>query len=408
MKKILYMASIFALLFTSCDPMEDVYDEVDKANADELADQKFFSDKTLITNGYELTEADFALSSNEDVAKYKNFSKYATAADNLADILTNKKLYGEAGIEYTVIYNFYRGSLSYLGDYLDFLEELAAIDSYTLSTADYDSMGTGNDEPGKYNNFSGSTPAEDYLPNFLLGKYPDAVDGDELAITYKFYDGSVSEITEFWAFDGSVWAESSKSAPEVPSDVEIYELVSADYDSMGAPGKYNNFSSSDAPESYLPNFLGQKFPYALEGDKIAPIYKYYDGGVESRMKEYTLTDGVWVEYSSTIDASALVAFKDKAWVFVPPIKFIKSEKAATEQYTLVDADYALVGNGNYKNFDVRDGKGEADEAVVIAKLTMILKANFELVVGNVYEVTYDIYDGANGTATMKLEAVEDN
>lgn len=404
MKKILYMASIFALLFTSCDPMEDVYDEVDKANADELADQKFFSDKTLITNGYELTEADFALSSNEDVAKYKNFSKYATAADNLADILTNKKLYGEAGIEYTVIYNFYRGSLSYIGDYLDFLEELAGIESYELKDADYEALGY-----GQYKNFDYKVDVPTVLAGFLLGKYPDAVEGDERAITYVYYDsGDKNDVTEFWTFDGSVWTESDKAAPDAPSGVDIYELVAADYDLMGAPGKYNNFSSSDAPEDYLPNFLGVKFPFALDGDKIATVYKYYSGSTETKMKEYTLTDGVWVEYSSAIDASALVAFKDKVWVFVPPIKFIKSEKAATEQYTLVDADYALVGNGNYKNFDVRDGKGEADEAVVIAKLTMILKANFELVVGNVYEVSYDIYDGANSVATMKLEAVEDN
>lgn len=404
------MASFLALFFTACDPMEDVNEEVDKANADELADQKFFSDKTLIEDGYQLTDADYALSSEDGVKNYKNFSKYAPVADFLPEILTNKKLYGEAGIEYMVMYNFYRGSLSYLGDYLDYLEELAEIDSYTLSTADYDSMGTGDDEPGKYNNFSGSTPPEDYLPNFLLAKYPDATDGDELAVTYKYYDGGVSDITEFWAFDGSVWAESDKAAPEVPSDVTVYELESADYDAMGAPGKYNNFSSSDAPENYLPNFLGEKFPYALDGAKIAPIYKYYAGGgvTETRMKEYAFTNGEWMEYQSTIDATSLVAFKDKVWVFVPPIKLIKSEKAATKTHVLSDADYALVGNGNYKNFDIRDGKGEADEAVIIAKLTKILKANYELVVGDVFDVTYDYYDGSNGSATMTLEAVEDN
>ncbi|NOU61682.1 hypothetical protein [Marinifilum caeruleilacunae] len=413
MKKLLYIASLFSLVFTACDPMEDVYEEVDKANADKLEEERFFSDKTLIENGYELTDADYALSSDEGVQNYKNFSKYAPVADFLPEILDNMKLYGEAGVEYTVKYKFYRGSLSYIYDYLDYLEELAEMDSYTLTTADYDSMGTGDDEPGKYNNFSSSTPAEDYLPNFLLGKFPDAETGDELAVTYKYYDGGVSEITEFWAFDGSVWSESDKQAPEVPSDVTVYELTSSDYDSMGEesgqPGRYNNFSDSTPAENYLSTFLGQKFPYALDGAKYATIYKHYAGGgvTETRMKEYTLTDGEWVEYQSTIDATSLVAYKNRAWVFVPPIKMIESDKTATITYTLTDADYELVGNGRYSNFDIREGKDEESIEVRIEKITKILKANFEVAVGDVFAVTYDYYDGSNGSATITLEAVED-
>ena len=33
----------------------------------------------------------------------------------------------------------------------------------------------------------------------------------------------------------------------------------------GSPGSHDNFSTSDAPENYSPQFLAQKFPYAQEG-----------------------------------------------------------------------------------------------------------------------------------------------
>lgn len=414
MKKLLYMTSLLALTFTSCDPMEDVYDEIDEANAEKLAEEKFLSDKTLIEDGYTLTDADFELSSNENVKKYKNFSASNTAADNLPEILTNKKLYGETGVEYSVSYKYYRGSLSYLRDYQDYLDELALLESYELTTDDYDSMGEESGQPGKYNNFSNSTPAADYLPAFLSEKYPDAENGFSVYVTYKFYDGSVSTVNEFWTYDGTTWAVDTEKelpdVPEVPSDVDIYELTSDDYDSMGAPGKYNNFSSSESPNHYLPIFLGVKFPYAKAGDKMAIVYKYYVGGgvTETQVsKEYNFDGQTWTEYQSTIIASSLVAFKEKVWVFVPPIKFVKTDKVATVEYKLTDTDYELTGDGKYDNFYIKNMTPEQVDAEIIPKITKMLKANFELAVGDVYEVTYSYYDGTNGEAKIKLEAVED-
>jgi len=354
MKKLLYIASFLALTFTACDPMEDTYDELDGL-------REPYTQDIELTLGAE----DYAAIGG-DAAKYKSFSKYDLAADNLPDYFADKYATLETGSSVMVTYAYYRGGLDYLYDYLDYLEELDAITAYTLSTADYDSMGTDSGEPGKYNNFSDDAPAADYLPDFLLGKYPDAADGDELAVTYKYYDGSVSEITEFWAFDGSVWAKTSKSAPEVPEDVTIYELESADYDSMGAPGKYNNFSGSDAPENYLPTFLGIKFAYAVEGEKVAVLYKYYAGGgvTETRAKEYTLTDGVWVEYQSTISMTEQYILTADGWVFDPTIVFTM----VSDDYQMI-VDYSVANNGvtskypdseyyygasaKYSNFDLR-------------------------------------------------------
>jgi len=416
MKKILYMVSLLAVIFAGCDPMEDVYNDLDAKGGD----------KNIQELEYTLTDADYS-AIGDNPAKYKSFSSYDPAADFLPAFLGEKYATLDENSVINVTYMYYQGSLTYLKDYLAYLEDLAAIESYTLSTADYDSMGTGSGEPGQYNNFSSSTPAADYLPDFLLTKYPDAVQGDEVAVTYKYYDGSVSEITEFWAFDGSVWAQSEKVAPEIPDGVTLYELEADDYDSMGTPGKYNNFSSSDAPENYLSTFLGEKFPYAAEGDKIATVYKYYAGGgvTETRAKEYTLTDGVWVEYASTVAKTDQYIRLASGWLFDPTVlytmtsddyqiivDYVKDNVSADYLDSYGTADFYYGAGAHYSNFDLRDGKYDSatfatwDEAVKEGLKTAFLPNKFPEAVAQVegvdvhYIVTFATYDGSNGLYSM--------
>ena len=125
---------------------------------------------------------------------------------------------------------------------LDYLDYLTNADSYELSTADYDSMGESSGQPGKYNNFDSGTPPEDYLPDFMATKYPNAENGDLVLVTYKFYSGAVSNVSEYYGFDGSAWAAVEVDLPE---GVSLYELTTDDYDSMGEeygqPGRYKQF-----------------------------------------------------------------------------------------------------------------------------------------------------------------------
>lgn len=414
MKNILYIASLLLLVFTACDPMEDTYKEIDEANKGKIADEQYFAERTVLDTEYTLVDADYALSTNEGVKKYKNFSSRATAKDNLAQILDAKMVYGKPAVDYKVTYKYYRGSLAYLKDYTKYLEDVAALNSHELSAGDYDSMGTNQGEPGKFDNFSASSPAEDYLPAFLKGKYAAAKTGDIVVVTYKFYEKGkgTKTVTESWQFDGTTWAktDAGPKAPELPTGVKVYELVKNDYTSMGF--KYPNFSGSAKPTDYLPTFLKVKFPYAKEGDKYLVVYKFYaDKKTTNQANEYTLTDGVWTVYSKTVMQVATMSYKmdKKAWAFVPPIKFVKTDEAATVEYTLTDADYALVGNGKYKNFDRREGKADADEAVVVEKLSKILKAQTTVAIteGTVYAVTFTYYDGAKKQGTINLKAVLD-
>jgi len=373
MKKILYMASFLALAFTSCDPMEDTYDELDKLREPYKQDIEFaIADEDYATIG----ELALAVAKTEDekkdaesIGKYKSFSKYVPAANYIPLFLESEYATLELNSSAKVTYKYYQGSLYYLRDYASYIDGIAEMDDYYLSTADYDSMGTGNDEPGKYNNFSSSVSTADYLPDFLLVKYPDAVEDDEQAISFKYYDsGSTTTITEVWAFDGSVWAE--KDAPELPEGVTLYELTSDDYDSMGAPGSHDNFSASDDPAVYLPKFMNIKFAYAAEGDKIATQYRFYKGKIDGKhvtvteLREFTFDGTLWSEYESTIDVTGQYMNTKDGWVFDPTIIFtmVSSDYQMIVDYSIAthgktskypDSEYYYGSSGKYSNFDLR-------------------------------------------------------
>jgi hypothetical protein len=378
MKKLLYMASALALMFTACDPMEDTYDELDNLEGPYTQEIEV-----------EFTEADYATlggiaeaaaktedekKAAQNIAKYKNFSSSIPATKYIPMFLAAEYSTLEEGSVANVTYDYYQGGLTYLYEYEDYVNDLENMESYTLTTADYDSMGEESGEPGKYNNFSSSTPAADYLPDFLLGKYPDAEAGDELAVTYKYYDGSVSNITEFWAFDGSVWAKTEKEAPSIPEDVTLYELTTGDYDSMGEasgqPGRYNNFDSNISPDDYLSTFLKVNFPYAVSGDKMLVQYKFYKGKIDGvhvtvqEFKEFTFDGEMWNEYESTVKMSGQYMMTKDGWVFDPTVMFTMTSAdfqlivdysvathGKTSKYS--DSEYYYGASSKYINFDLR-------------------------------------------------------
>ena len=86
----------------------------------------------------------------------------------------------------------------------------------------------------------------------------------------------------------------------------------------------------------------------------------------------------------------------------------KADEAVTGEAQEVEviteaADYELVGNGNYGNFDVRAGKVEEPEAVRVDKISTILLNNFPSdAEGQKYIVTYNIYNGAAGIWSLAV------
>jgi hypothetical protein len=161
---------------------------------------------------------------------------------------------------------------------------------------------------------------------------------------------------------------------------------------------YPNFSSHDEAAAKIPVTLVDlhKFNPKSAGDIVSAMYELYKGGGVT--KSYTsnfIFDGTSFSKYNNVKGETIQFGHDGAtWV---PDNTIK--------YTLTAADYTLVGNGNYGNFDVRAGKDEETVASRVAKINTILLNNFPSdAEGQKYIVSYNIYNGANGvwqTAVIK-------
>lgn len=404
---------------TSCDPNEDIYNELAEIQKEENSMYLKHADHMIAPEAYTLTETDYALSSNEDVSEYKNFSDNAKPADYLAEIL-NQLFFAEVGTEMAVTFNYY-----YSSKYEHYTENQIEDMAYEMQDIDYDLLGAGEDQPGEYNNFSGTSDASKYLPYFFKNHFYMAEVGDIQYVRYAIY-GTHSDYHAEFEFNGTTWTNTYATS----GYDDVRELDDDDYDAMGEgynePGDYDNFSSRVKINDFLPDWLLTEYPNATTGDKVQIQYTYYGFNNDYYAGYQLQADGNWTKiigvsydweagdyeaktYSKTTPATLTAQYTDNDnWRIVPPIKFIETTKAHTVEYELTEEDYELVGNGKYYNFDIRPDAAEEDLAVRIEKISKILKTRFpELKVGDVYKVTYKIYDGSSGELDIVLEAVED-
>ncbi|TXD83679.1 hypothetical protein ESY86_08630 [Subsaximicrobium wynnwilliamsii] len=202
---------------------------------------------------------------------------------------------------------------------------------YYLSNADYDSMGESSGQPGAFNNFSSSTPADSYLPTFLDLKYPFAQEENKIIVIYKYFSsnsGAGIRGNEYTFTSGQWMAHESTIETSlkfgfdegqwVPDNTIRYIIAQADIDyiatnyasadgfsaavsSMANFGNFDRRSSNAAFWSVemlntvftdlLTNFLA---PNAEEGQKYVLTFDIYDGSSGTEELKYIKTGGVWV------------------------------------------------------------------------------------------------------------------
>jgi len=228
----------------------------------------------------------------------------------------------------------------------------------------------------------------DFAPNWSLDEISveigETIETETVATFYQFDDGS-------WIIPG-----------------DAYYVTATDYNAMGAPGQYDNFSGDVPPADYLPELLNQKYPYAVEGDQKIVVYKYYSGSVQTRGDLYTFTSGNWEVYGSTIEEQLQFAKEEGVWV-----------PDNTIAYTLTGADYEAIGNIAIENGDVARGEnlqqygnfyqnfpgGDThwtDEQIV-AVFDQFLKMKYpDLGPGQKFTITYLAYTGSAVELQMNL------
>jgi hypothetical protein len=403
--------------------MEDIYSEIDAT-------------ETVISGEatYTLTDTDY---DDLDLG-YGNFSSIEDAKSMLPDFLSGKfpawgaeslaavtfKLYSPIKFEtYTVTDADYTAvgltSLNNSGDFNDFFSykfpseangtvvDLTyntepTIINYTLTDADFDLVGNGN-----YNNFDIRAGKDEEtiesrrikIETILLNNVPDAVAGDLFNVTYAIYNGAAGTRDMLVEFDGTGYTIFSTTSYEFYTFVleentarftysdewaAPITFTSDEYSLMGQ--RYPNFSDNDEAVYNIGIYLRTLYQFAAPDDFVAVEYNYYSGGISQRNVNFVFDGSVWNAIPTVIDETIKFGHDGATWV---PDNTIK--------YTLTGADYTLVGNGNYGNFDVRAGKDEEQESVRLDKINTILLNNFPSdAEGQKYIVTYNIYNGANG------------
>lgn len=174
MKKILLLIAVFSMVFTSCEPLEDINTEID-ADVSAITGDVIY---TLTDEDYDALELSFGSFSSEDDAK--------TA---LPGFLSDKYPVWGKGSTALISYNLYVGNAEGISDY-------TGANTYSLALTDY---------PGASENataFYEDEKSTELLPDILASEITDAVDGDVVLAKYKQYVGeTVNGITEFYTRD---------------------------------------------------------------------------------------------------------------------------------------------------------------------------------------------------------------
>ncbi|WP_196894992.1 hypothetical protein [Aureivirga marina] len=349
MKKYISIAFLaVAALFVGCNPTEDIYDELDAA-PEQL-------------NPYTLSEDDYDMTGVDNVADQKFFDTREQALELIPAILDNN--FSEYNNGSTIVVTF---------DKSNSFDVTETLDAYTVTAEDYEDLGF------NYPNFSNV----DQIYGFLQSKYPSASRGTVIELTYDIYTGSVNTLTDTFVLLNE-WTKA-------------LTFTNEQYNELGQT--YSNFDNHETATRNIGIYLESLYPYAEEGDVVVPIYVYtYKDENDDRqyvdtVVEYTFNGDKWIQSTSVIEDNYLFVKNDEGkWIPDPTI-----------YYTLTNDDYALVGNGNYNNFDIRTGKDEETIEARLAKIDTILKNNFpSTAVGQEYVVEYKIYDGQAGKLTMRV------
>jgi len=218
----------------------------------------------------------------------------------------------------------------------------------------------------------------------------------KIALEAGGLEGSTSQEFAFYTYTGTEW--------EILDDDNVYVLKDEDYDEMGAPGRFNNFSSSVLPENYLPTFVSINYPFGQEEDDLLVVYDFFFGGsirTQTRGTQYIFGTS-WEAPQETLKFT----YRNGRWEpnNAIPYEFI------TEDYSLVVAGLANIEDladelsnlDRFGNFNRREGGStfwDLDE--LLLAFNLVLKERFpDTEVGKIFEVT--IASFPTGSETYQL------
>ena len=200
----------------------------------------------------------------------------------------------------------------------------------------------------------------------------------------------------YYVYTGEVWE---------PASDRFYGITDEDFASMNI----ESFGSSIQPDDYLPTFLGIKYPYAQEEDNMDIGYTYNSSssGLGTRGNLYTVINGVWTAYQSTISTTLQFGLDNGVWV-----------PDNTIRYTFIEDDYTFAGETlefepgfeaaagnllNFGNFNRQGGSTTWSDDMMYTAVGVVLGNNDPSAAeGQKYIVSVDVYNGSSAVETFGL------
>ncbi len=379
MKNSIYLLMMFlGLALTSCEPMEDIHDDLDA----QLDNRPIvgMAEYTLTNDDYTADVEDGGLGLN-----FPNFSSLDEAGNLIPQLLTNNfPVWGEGSLaqvtfnlyapirpkSYTVTAEGYdavgldgdyfsntskiKEFLAYQfpqagnNDYVELTYRTVAVEvDYELIKEDFSLISTAFDtiypdpawSAGNYDNFERRESRDAYWSNEMIleainvvlsENFPD-VEGQTYEVSYKIYDGSPGTEKMKVRYDGNDY---------VFFGAEAYTLAWYDYDLIGeefatvypdpasSAAQYSNFDIRESEDAYWSNdmileainvVLMDQFPNAEEGAQFDITYKTYNGSSSGYpVVSVVLENGEYVidesSFISTIEETTVFAHGDNIWM----------------------------------------------------------------------------------------------
>ncbi len=330
MKKYIIISFVLGLLFTACNPNQDIYDEI-KNNEKPYSETGL--EYTLTSDDYSSAKS-IALADAENendslwvsyISQYNSFNTEFSAYKYVPSILADNFPALNESSNAVVTFNQYIG------------EMYGKILTVYLNDNDYISMG-GDIATNLYF----SVPEDlDNLPGFLLNKLSNAKANDYVEVFYK-HANVETMAGSFFKFNGLQWSNIENSRV----------LAASDYEEMGGSVANDGYFTEDAmPGNYLPQFLKIDYPYAQGGDEITIVCHLVDfeSIVYAVSCKYNGSD--WEINFPGNAMSAQFKHNGTKWYFDPAVTF-----------TMASADYQLIVNHVIENYseDLIDSYGTGE------------------------------------------------
>ena len=240
MKKIFLLLTVFTMVFTSCEPLEDINEIIDAQKTPIVGD----ADLKLTDDDYD----DLGLN-------YGSFSSLDDAKTKLPSFLTNKYPAWGKGSSVLVDYKLYRGNAF-------------SVKSYSLKQADYTAAGS-----SLLGFASTATPAT-HLAGIIGSNFTSPKEGDYVSAQYYQFTGSAYTITpkvslkenfdygtvagDLTTISAGAWVKHSGADNQLMYTTESLTLANYPSSNVGGAMAISSSGSEDVNQSFTPIITTKK------------------------------------------------------------------------------------------------------------------------------------------------------